>query len=258
MPIRIRALSLAQAFHQTPLFEALSERSKASMVKDAIIVEQKDACAFVFNYGVIVFWGMRYDDEQRLIDTALEYANAPLAEPTEDELSLHVRPEATQIQIKNDQIELSELDDMIRLALSHAISQSVKLEEFELSIARIIEETRYIPEALAKNGTVPLRKKALSKERGKLFLTKSHIHLHHGLLDTPEFFWEYPELEPYYLALARYLEVRQRIEVLNQKLEVIQELLEMLADEQKHMHSSLLEWIIIILIAVEVALFFWH
>ena len=77
-----------------------------------------------------------------------------------------------------------------------------------------------------------------------------------SLLDTPEFIWEYPELEHYYLALSRYLEIAPRATVLKNRLEVIQELLEMMADEQKHSHSSMLEWIIIILIAIEIALFF--
>ena len=31
---------------------------------------------------------------------------------------------------------------------------------------------------------------------------------------------------------------------------------QMMADEQKHSHSSMLEWIIIILIAIEIVLFF--
>ncbi len=257
-PLRIRACSLAKKFEHNALYETLAERSKATMIKDAIIVEQDHSYAFVFDYGAVVFWGMRYDDEQRLIDVILSAATAPLESMIEDELTLRIDAQAQQIQIRNDEIELPSIDDLERLALSHALAQSVKLEEFESSVQRIIETTQYIPEALAKNGTVPLRKKELSKERGKLFLAKANVHLQHGLLDTPEFFWEYPELENHYLALARYLEVRQRIEALNQKLEVIQELLDMLADEQKHLHSSMLEWIIIILIAVEIGLFFVH
>ena len=63
-------------------------------------------------------------------------------------------------------------------------------------------------------------------------------------------------MEHYYLALSRYLEITPRATVLKNRLEVIQELLEMMADEQKHSHSSMLEWIIIILIAIEIVLFF--
>ncbi|MDD1623685.1 MAG: RMD1 family protein, partial [Methylococcaceae bacterium] len=45
-----------------------------------------------------------------------------------------------------------------------------------------------------------------------------------------------------------------RTEVLSKKLETIHELFEMLADEQKHRHSSILEWIIIWLIAFEIGM----
>jgi len=103
--------------------------------------------------------------------------------------------------------------------------------------------------------TVSLSRTQLAKERGRVYLEKSHIILQFNLLDTPEFIWEYPELEHYYLALSRYLEITPRATVLENRLEVIQELLQMMADEQKHSHSSMLEWIIII-IAIEIVLFF--
>lgn len=94
--------------------------------------------------------------------------------------------------------------------------------------------------------------------RGKLFLVKSTINLKHDLLDTPEYFWESPEVESFYINMRKYLEIDNRVEVLNAKLQVISELLEMLADELAHKHSSLLEWIIILLIAFEIVVFGLH
>ena len=91
--------------------------------------------------------------------------------------------------------------------------------------------------------------------RGQLFLTKNEILLKYELLDTPEFFWEYPELQPLYEMGASYLEIRQRTEMLSLKLETIHEMFEMLDDDLKHQHSSKLEWIIIWLIAVEIVIF---
>jgi len=57
-----------------------------------------------------------------------------------------------------------------------------------------------------------------------------------------------------YNITASYLDIKPRIEVLNKKLEVIQDLLNVLADEQKHKHSSFLEIIIIVLITFEIIL----
>jgi uncharacterized Rmd1/YagE family protein len=53
---------------------------------------------------------------------------------------------------------------------------------------------------------------------------------------------------------ANYLDIETRVEVLNQRLDVIHELFEMLGTELNHQHSSLLEWTIIVLIVMEVAL----
>ena len=96
--------------------------------------------------------------------------------------------------------------------------------------------------------------KEISKKIGELFLVKSKINLHYDLLDTPEFFWEYPEYENQYEKMVKYLDIKPRVEVLNKKVEVIQELLHVLGDEQKHRYSSFLEWIIIILIAFEIVI----
>jgi uncharacterized Rmd1/YagE family protein len=103
-----------------------------------------------------------------------------------------------------------------------------------------------------------LTRKELAQLRGRLFISKSDIMLNYDLLDVPDFFWEYPELVGHYSLVAEYLEIKQRVEVLSKKLETIHELFEMMADEQKHKHSSLLEWIIIWLIAFEILVFFVH
>eukprot|EP00965_Chrysotila_dentata_P071567 2364289-Pleurochrysis_carterae.AAC.5 len=53
-------------------------------------------------------------------------------------------------------------------------------------------------------------------------------------------------------SLLRYLEVERRVEVLNKRLDIIKELFDMLANELHNSHSSMLEWIVIVLILVEV------
>lgn len=255
--IRVFACCIAQHIRIRELL-ASDHYGEISRIRDAVILSVDHANAFIFDYGVIVFWDMENEQIDELRMQITHFADKPHMHPTEDELYYNVVSGKNELRVHNDLIETDLDSEMIRLSFSHALAQSVKLEEFENSVQKTIEKTQYIPEALAKDGKVPLGRKELSKERGKLFLTKANVHLQYGLLDTPEFFWEYPDLEPNYHSVIKYLEVRQRIEALNQKLEVIQELLDMLADEQKHKHSSLLEWIIIILIAVEIVLYFRH
>lgn len=253
---QLRAICLAERFDFDDLFAFLSRQAHAARMRNVIIVTlDESALAFVFDYGVCVLWHYDYESEKRLIDTLLKYAVNPLDPFIEEELAYESGQEEG-IRIRHDLIALDKTSELICQSLSHALAQSTKLASFEASIEETIKKTKYIPEALAKKGSIALSRTKLAKERGRVYLEKSHIILQFNLLDTPEFIWEYPELEHYYLALSRYLEIAPRATVLKNRLEVIQELLEMMADEQKHSHSSMLEWIIIILIAIEIGLFF--
>lgn len=255
MEQKVRVFCTAEKYDSRELYAHLDGIQKVSLIKDAIVIDREGTYAFVFDYGVTVLWGYEYEAEKRLMDTVSQYALKPLTEAVTEEMSYKITAGA-EVSIRHDKIELPEQSLYMMLSLSHAMAQSTKLAQFETSVQEIIEATDYIPRTLARTGLIPMGRKAIAKERGRLYLEKSGIMLQFGLLDTPEFIWEYPELEAHYLLMARYLEVLPRIEALGKKLEIIRELLEMLADEEKHKHSSLLEWIIIVLIAFEIVLFF--
>ncbi len=240
---------LAQSFHFPELREKLLNSSRAQVFRNALIIDHKDGCSIVFSYGVVVHWNVKLDERRALQTLLLEFAIKPDANPQEDNFSYEVGSEHDRFQY--DHIELQSGDFKVLLALSHAMAQSIKLAAFEGNAIDTIHATSHLPESLARDGKIKLNRKSMAKIRGQLFLTKSDIILNYDLLDTPEFFWEHPEYQGIYSMAANYLEIRQRTDVLTKKLETIHELLEMLADEQKHLHSSVLEWIIIWLIAVE-------
>jgi len=249
---RCLTVCLAQSFRFTELREKLLNSTRTEVFRNALIVDYKDSCSVVFSYGVVVHWNANLDDRRALQDLLLDYAVKPEADPQEDNFSYEIGCEQDRFQ--HDHIELQSGDFKVLLALSHAMAQSIKLAAFEGNAIDTIHATAHLPESLAREGKIKLNRKAMAKIRGQLFLTKSDIILNYDLLDIPEFFWEHPEYQNIYSMAANYLEIRQRTEVLSKKLETIHELLEMLADEQKHLHSSVLEWIIIWLIAVEIVM----
>jgi len=237
------------------LLEELSISFPVTRYRDVYHLNYHATDIFIFDYGVIVCWGGERKNHRDFVDSVANFIYSPIEVPTKDEFTYS---KGEGLKIQNDHIVLSSVDTMDMLSISHAVAQSSKLSYFEESAETTVATTRHIPETLAQNGKIKMGKVALSKMRGRLFLVKAEINLQHGLLDTPEFFWEYPELEPTYMAMNRYLDIHPRIEVLNRKMEVIHELFSMLADEQNHYHSSKLEWIIIVLITLEICVFFLH
>lgn len=246
------ALCLAQNFDFPALTQHVLDGKRASLLKDALLIEHKDGLSIVFAYGVLVHWHVDFDARRQLQTELLEFTEQPLNTPLED--SFVYRTDTAQERIRHDLIELTDEKNKTLLAVSHAMAQSIKLMGFERQALETINTTRHLPASLASQGKIRLSKKALAKIRGQLFLTQSDINLNYDLLDTPDFFWEHPEYQPLYIMAANYLELQPRTDVLSKKLETIHGLLEMLADEQKHQHSSTLEWIIIWLIVVEIVI----
>lgn len=76
--------------------------------------------------------------------------------------------------------------------------------------------------------------------------------MHGSVLDSPEIMWSEPQLEPIYQATRGYLEINQRVALVNQRLEVISDLLQMLKEQLGHSHEENLEFIVILLVGVEV------
>lgn len=257
---------------QRIVLSLLGEHVVTSDVADALtlslghnyaMTRHRDACcivlgegeAWLFDYAVLVCWNL--GETQRLqLAGALSACIVGACHREHNELYQYEVVTDGDFRVRNDVIRLPSADTLVRLAVSHALAQSAKLSFFEDSAKAVIEEQRHVSKTLAETGKLPLSRKEVSKLRGVLFATSSDITLHFGLLDTPEFFWDYPELEHYYLGTAKYLDLAPRLVILQQKLSTIHDLASMLAEEHRHKHSAFLEWIIIVLIAVDIMVYF--
>ncbi|CAJ0768181.1 17722_t:CDS:2 [Entrophospora sp. SA101] len=108
---------------------------------------------------------------------------------------------------------------MVKLTISHAIAQSVKMTLFEELIESTIEDTKHIPQTMSKTGKVQIT--AITQKIGQLFIVRINVNLVSNVLDTPEIFWSEPTYQPLYSAIRGYLEISQRVELLNQRVSVI-------------------------------------
>jgi uncharacterized Rmd1/YagE family protein len=84
---------------------------------------------------------------------------------------------------------------MLKITISHAISQSVKLTLFEGKIEETIENTRHVPLIMAEEGKIHMSRVAINKKIGQLFIMRINVNLVSNVLDTPEIFWSEPALE---------------------------------------------------------------
>lgn len=94
------------------------------------------------------------------------------------------------------------------------------------------------------------------QKTGELLELRAQLNHYSELTDSlPDLFWDSKHelgLEGYYDQVGRALDVGVRIKTLNEKMDYAQEIASILRQTMSEKHSIYLEWIIIILIAVEV------
>ena len=254
--MRCTGFCTAGGYELQRLFQFLQGSGTATQYRDVLHFQQKDSKGtkrdvFYFSYGAVIFWGFSEEEEKELLGFLKKFEKEPLLNPEIDEFTFSY---ASKMEVKEDEIQLHKKDPLIKLAISYAIGQSVKLTVFEETVIKTIEESKQIPKALALKGKIPLSRKQTSKKMGELFLERNFVNLHTEILDTPEFFWDYAQLEPYYRRIALYLDISKRVELLNRRLNLMHELFEILGNELNHQKASRLEMTIIILIVIEVVI----
>lgn len=216
---------------------------------------KKPSDVFFFNHGSVVCWGLQKKQEKNLIDAVMEFSLSPLSHIETDHFCFRFGEEISidsHERFKLDVITLDSDNPQIKLAISYGLAQSIKLEAFEDAIQETIRQNGSLPEEMANRGIIPLSRRSLLKRIGEIFIARSSINLSSEYMDTPEFFWRNPNLEPFYIMTKKFLDLPSRVMALNQKLDVLQELLGILNSQLQHRHSSMLEMIIIILILIEI------
>lgn len=253
--MRCTGYCTATSYDIAGLFQAMGLRGTVQLHREALHFQPREdkrtrGDVFYFAYGAVVFWGFTREEEKEFLSELKKFERDPVLH-SEDEFTFVL---GDSMKIEEDEITLPNKSALSKFAVSHGIAQSVKLIIFEDSIQKTFDTTKRLPEELAEKGNISLSRKEISQKMGELFIERNYINLHTEMLDTPEFFWEHPELEVFYRRTSHYLDIAKRVEALNRRLNVVHELFEILRNELNHQYSSRLEWAIIFLIMIEVIL----
>eukprot|EP00884_Botryococcus_braunii_P016721 jgi/Botrbrau1/3732/Bobra.0363s0017.2 len=264
---RITIYCIAETLDRTLLQRKLEERGGKFLLErypDVVYGQYHAAGAeakgdiFYFDYGCVAMWGLTQKEEQDVLRNVVVPCQENPLPPRDvevDEFQFHYTA-SERPNISNDTITINHRfaqDHLIKLSISHALSQSTKLCVFEERVMQIVQSTKDLPELLASTGKVKMSRKEIAQLLGKVFIQRSAVNLLSTVLDTPEFFWSAPDsMQSIYKKVCEYMELDDRVEVLNNRYQVLQEMLNLLRDQQNNYHTTRLEWIVIILIVVEV------
>jgi uncharacterized Rmd1/YagE family protein len=145
---------------------------------------------------------------------------------------------------------------LAKIAFSSGLARSTKLAVLETLLDEYLETTASIPLLLSRGSRLPFTRSFILRKTGELLQFRAQLNLYSELTDSlPDLFWDSRHelgLEGYYGAVGRALDVDVRIRQLNHKLDYASGIVEVLRERLSERHSLGLEWMIIILITVEV------
>ncbi|KAL6426086.1 hypothetical protein ACFW04_008984 [Cataglyphis niger] len=216
---------------------------------------------FFFREGSIVMWNISDLECSNLLQFLRNYEqNRYMKEliHTETELMHYTYSDSgKKSHLKDGDIFLAQearnLDKLDKYTFSNAMAQSVKLGIWEASLNRYVNSIEFVTEDLKAGRKLQMTQQEVLRKQGELFALRHRINLSSDLLDTPDFYWERDDLENLYQQICGYFSITKRTRVMNERLNHCVELVSILSSHLSDRHHVRLEWMIIILIMVEVA-----
>lgn len=158
-------------------------------------------------------------------------------------------------KLKNNRFYISrdsEQYDLEKYTFSNSLSASVKLGIWEASLNTYVDSMEFVTDDLKKGNKIKITRAEMLRKTGELFALRHLINLSSDLLDTPDFYWDREDLETLYSQSCTYFSIQKRTKVMNEKLNHCVELADLINSNLNDIHHVRLEWMIIILIMVEV------
>jgi len=209
-----------------------------------------DAYVYLFQYGMVSFFNLKEAEINTLLEELKPLSNNYFTEKLSEEVVVKV--EANTVKVEYEQIILPSLDqDMIRLVMLNA-SQSVALDRYAEITEQLLIETNQHTLYLEQKGKLDISGNKLKRFIGKILNLKNKISENLYIFDSPDSTWDNEALNELNIDLKKTFDLKDRYRLIHDRIDIIKENLELFKDIMDHKESSRLEWIIIILIVIEV------
>lgn len=205
---------------------------------------------YVFKYGVVCF--LNYDSIKisEFLSMITPYCKYRRSEDLTEEYQ--VETEAAENKIGYNKIELVRADaEVMRLVMLN-VSQSVALDYYSELTNKLLEETNYHTQILERKGSLAIRGISLKKYIGRTLLLKNRIAENLYIFDSPPETWDDENLNRIDMELKRTFDLQERSRNIHEGLNIIRDNLELFRALLQYRHSTVLEWIVIALILMEV------
>ncbi|GGB15519.1 RMD1 family protein [Puia dinghuensis] len=210
----------------------------------------EEAFVYVFKYGVVCFLNYNEAEREAFLQRIAPFCKNSFELKLSEEFE--VETNARENKFGYNKIEIVQPDiEVFRLIMLN-VSQSVSLDYFAELTNVLLEETNSHTNSLERKGRLDITGKSLKQYIGKTLNLKNRISENLYIFDSPPETWEDENLNRIDVGLKRTFDLQERYRDVREGLEIIKENLELFKDLLQYRNSTFLEWIIIVLVFLEV------
>ncbi|MBX2964357.1 MAG: RMD1 family protein [Cyclobacteriaceae bacterium] len=204
-----------------------------------------------FNYGVVVFAGYNEDEMKWAIKTVQSFQRNPVTAWIRDSHEIRINA-ADELRFDFNEVVVNRFDaNVMRIAMFN-LAQSVAMDHYHTVTENLLTEVKGFTQELERTGKLSLGRKSMRKFLGRALNTQNDIAENIYIFDAPEQVWDDQFLDKLHQGLIKHFDLRVRFSELEYTLRIIEDNLTVFREISHQRESSLLEWIIILLIFVEV------
>ncbi|MBA2941296.1 RMD1 family protein [Paenibacillus sp. CGMCC 1.16610] len=227
-------------------------------ILSSILQKETDSLqqVLVFSFGSIVFVNHKNKDEitafLKFIQTFEPDLELQHVDRYMDDYSLHIE-EIESMELTDKYVIVAEYQFFYPELISTVLAKSVALEKIEEQLGDIHDGLEGMIDRLEK-GKLRVGNKELARTTAKIVRHEYNTLAYIMILDKPDLTWTNSTASEFYDGMMDFFELNDRYKILKSKTDILYHILEGFSNISHSIRGLFVEWIVVILIVIEVAL----
>ncbi len=251
--ISVLAYDVATSFDLAALRPSAEGWGKVVERSPLVVASRVDKYVVVFAYGSVVFFNFTADEARQWLERLKAYASRTNRREFTDTFTLYVGVRRSAPSTEEATVKTFWLDTVKLVAT--VLSRSVSLEYYEDLIDRTLGKLEESVDQLSREGRLVLRRRELVKVVGLALAIHHELAYNLQLLDDPDVLWDRGlEMQNLYQEMSAQFSIGPRAAALERKLNIMARSSEFIIERLQDRTANLLEWAIIGLFVIDLAL----
>ncbi|AET69566.1 hypothetical protein Desor_4129 [Desulfosporosinus orientis DSM 765] len=215
----------------------------------------KDEKILIFSFGSIVFINSTKQHTERLmryLKSIKPDIDIGRYDRFQDDYVLHPC-EGEEIELTDRYVQIPKVELFYPELISIVIAKSVALERIEEQLSKILDDLEIKIDNLER-GKLHIGYKEIAKTTSRIVRHEYNTIAYIMILDKPDITWINSDAADFYEKMSEFFELNDRYIVIKSKTEILKSIIDGFASISHSIRGLFVEWIIVLLIVVEVLL----